>query len=80
MKKEHSEDLGFTFRETKRSEIIINHNGKKASTLRGNRAQEFKEDMSTSTFAEQQQVMARLTGKYKHGNERLAKNHPRNKM
>ncbi len=30
-------------------------------------------------FAEQQQAMARLTGNYKRGNERTAKNHPRNR-
>ncbi len=78
-KKEYCEDLGFTFIETKKSEIIINHYGRKATTLRGYRAIEFKEIIDISTFDEQQQLMARLTGNYKRGNERLAKKHPRNK-
>jgi hypothetical protein len=73
MKKEHCEDLGFTFIGTKKGEIIINHYGRKATTLRSNRAMEFKEDIDTSTFDEQQQLMARLTGNYKRGNERSAK-------
>ncbi|MCP4603373.1 MAG: hypothetical protein GY847_23130 [Proteobacteria bacterium] len=79
MKKEHDKDLGFTFMETKKGDIIINHYGRKAITLRNNRAIEFKEDIDNSTFDEQQQLMARLTGNYKRGNERLAKYHPRNK-
>ena len=79
MDKEHHQDLGFTFIETKKKEIIINHYGKKATTLRNYRAMEFKENIDTSTFDEQQQLMARLTGNYKRGNERLAKKHPRNK-
>ena len=79
MKKEHCEDLGFTFIETKNGEIIINHFGKKAITLRSNRAMKFKQDIDISTFNDQQQLMARLTGNYKRGNERLAKKHFRNK-
>ncbi len=78
-KNEHCEDLGFIFRETKKSEIIISHYGRKATTLRGNRAIEFNEIIDTLPFDEQQQLMARLTGNYKRGNEKLAKNHPRNK-
>ena len=79
MKNEYCEDLGFTFIETKKGEIIINRYGKIATTLRHNKAKEFKENISISTFEELQQLMARLTGNYKRGNERLAKRHPRNK-
>ncbi len=78
MEKEHCGDLGFTFIETKKGEIIINRYGRKATMLRSNRAMEFKTEMKTSTSDEQQQLMARLTGNYKRGNERLAKQHPRN--
>lgn len=72
-----SEDLGFTFRLTQ-GEYAIFHKGKKATTLRGNKAVDFGFDVAEMSFAEQQQLMARLTGNYKHGNERTAKNHPRN--
>jgi hypothetical protein len=49
------------------------------ATLRGTAAEEFLRDIDGATFAEQQQVMARITGNYRRGNERLAKNHPRNR-
>ena len=74
MKKQHIEDLGFTFRETKKGEIVIHHHGKQASILRGFRAQKVKEELNSSMFGEQQQLMARLTGNYKHGNERKNRN------
>ena len=72
------DDLGFTVRD-RGSEIIIFHHGRKATTLRGMKASEFREDLEQLTFSELQQVMARLTGNYRHGNERVAKNHPRNR-
>ena len=78
MRDESDENLGFTFLETKRGEILIKRFGRGVATLRGNRARAFKEDMEASAFREQQQLMARLTGNYKRGNEKQAKNHPRN--
>jgi len=80
MKNENYGDLGFTFIETKKSEIIINHYGRRATTLRSLRAIEFKENIDNLTVAQQQHLMARLTGNYKRGNERLAKKHDRNKL
>ena len=79
MKKEHCEDLRFTFIETKTGEIIIHHFGRKAITLRSDRAIKFLQDSNVSTIKDQQQLMARLTGNYKRGNEKFAKKHPRNK-
>ena len=73
-----AEELGFTA-EARGREIIIFRNGRKAATLRGRKAAEFKADLERLSAAELQQVMARLTGNYRHGNERTAKNHPRNK-
>jgi len=35
--------------------------------------------MSGTDFIDQQQLMARLTGNYKRGNEKTAKTHPRNR-
>ncbi len=72
------EDLGFTTTE-KPGEVTIFHNGKRATTLRGAKEVDFKYDLEQLSFSELQQLMARLTGNYKHGNERTAKNHPRNK-
>ena len=71
-------NLGFTFQQTG-TEYQIFHNGKKATTLRGHKAADFAFDISEMDFSEQQQLMARLTGNYKHGNERTAQSHPRNR-
>lgn len=72
-----STDLGFTFKKRK-GEYQIFQNGKKAMTLRGHRASKFHDEVAFGNFNSQQQTMARLTGNYKHGNERVAKYHPRN--
>jgi hypothetical protein len=71
-------DLGFTFQKTKKDEIVIFHHGVKAIVLRKFKAIDFKESIHVLSIAEQQQLMARLTGNYKRNNERKAKNHPRN--
>ncbi len=73
-------DLGFTFRRQKNGDVLITHNGRRASVLRHDAAQYFLEDMAELDFADQQQEMARITGNYKRGNEREAKSHPRNRM
>jgi len=74
-----STDLGFTFRSKKNGEVKISHNCQPATTLRGDAAVDFLDEMDDCEFEDQQQVMARVTGNYKRGNERLAKNHPRNR-
>lgn len=72
------DDLGFTVREESGGIAII-HKGRKATTLRGSKAADFRYDMEHLSPSELQQLMARLTGNYKHGNERVARDHPRNK-
>ena len=72
-------DLGFTFCLKKSGEVEILHRGKLASTLRGADALDFFSEMESGEFADGQQLMARVTGNYKHGNERTARNHPRNR-
>ena len=71
-------DLGFTLRKNKNGEVWISHNGKHITTLRGTAAIHFMTEMDSRSFDDQQQLMARETGNYKHGNERLALQHPRN--
>ena len=73
-------DLGFTFRKSKNGDVVISHHGRQATTLRGDRATDFMEDMTGVDGESQQQEMARLTGNYRRGNERLAKQHPRNRL
>ena len=70
-------DLGFTYAVRKNRSVEILHRGRKATSLRGSVAIEFLVDAETMSGEGLQQVMARLTGNYKHGNERLASRHPR---
>jgi hypothetical protein len=72
-------DLGFSYRATKRGEVFVHHRGRLATTLRGTAAADFLSEVDGADAAEQQQIMARVTGNYRRGNERLAKNHPRNR-
>lgn len=72
-------DLGFTWRTRKGGVVEVLHHGRVASTLGGNDAEEFLSDVSALDAADAQQLMARLTGNYKRGNERLAGQHPRNR-
>lgn len=58
-------------------EVVVTHRGRRATTLRGAVARQFLLDVETD---EPQELMARLTGNYRHGNERTAKNHPRNRI
>lgn len=74
-----SPDLGFTFRQRKGGVVEILHHGRLAATLRGADALELLNDLASSSPSDGQQLMARLTGNYKRGNERLASSHPRNK-
>ncbi|GAA4620683.1 hypothetical protein GCM10023196_005650 [Actinoallomurus vinaceus] len=55
--------------------VLIEHRGRAATTLRGDRAAAFLAEVE---LGDPQEVMARWTGNYRRGNERTAKNHPRN--
>lgn len=72
-------DLGFSYHQRQNGEIEIRHHGRLAATLRGTKAHRFLAEVEAETFAAGQQLMARITGNYKRGNERAARNHPRNK-
>ena len=74
-----SRDLGFTYRVRKNGDVEIFHRGRLASTLRGKDAEDFKRESQDENSAEAQQLMARVTGNYEHGNERNASQHPRNR-
>lgn len=66
---------------TRGDEVVITHHGRTATVLRGHRAADFLaevEDLAVDSSAPQE-LMARLTGNYRHGNERTARNHPRNR-
>jgi hypothetical protein len=62
------EASGFTWEQRKSGEIVIRHHGQLAATLRGAKAERSSAVASDPSGA--QALIARLTGNYKHGNER----------
>jgi hypothetical protein len=74
-----SQDLGFSYRIRRNGELEILHHGRMASTLRGSDAEDFLAEVEAADENDAQQLMARITGNYKRGNERLASQHPRNR-
>lgn len=65
---------GFSY-DVRGTDVVITHRGARATVLRGRRAAAFLEDVEAG---DPQELMARVTGNYKRGNERTARNHPRN--
>jgi hypothetical protein len=57
-------------------DVLISHRGRPATTLRGSAARRF---LAAVDEGDPQELMARVTGNYKRGNERAAKDHPRNR-
>lgn len=70
--------LGFSY-VTKDAQVTILRNGKKVTVLRGPKADEFLSKVRGVDEASAQQVMARVTGNYKRGNEKRAKHKHENK-
>lgn len=60
---------GFTW-VVRGKEVVISHHGRVATVLRGAKAIAFVQDAEAG---DEQLLMARLTGNYKHGNERRTK-------
>jgi hypothetical protein len=67
---------GFSYRLRKNGDVEMLHHGRPAGVLRGTAAARFLVDVENDDL---QELMARLTGNYRHGNERTARNHPRNR-
>lgn len=67
---------GFEYVSRADGSVIIMHHGRVATKLRGGRAAQFLAEVESDP----QQVMARWTGNYRRGNERMARQHPRNRQ
>lgn len=65
---------GFEF-EARGGDVVISHHGRRSTVLRGARAEAFLDDLDAG--ADGQELMARLTGNDRRGNERTARQHPR---
>ncbi len=69
---------GFEYTIRGNGEVVLTHHGRAAGILRGARAEEFIAAVERAGEREAQEIMARYTGNYRRGNERLARRHPRN--
>lgn len=58
---------GFSYTVRKNGEVVITHHGRQATTLRGATARKFLNQVGNR---DPQELMARVTGNYKRGNER----------
>ena len=67
---------GFAYEVRAGGVVVVTHHGRRAATLRGERAAAFLVEVEAG---DAQLVMARWTGNYKRGNERAAARHPRNR-
>lgn len=74
-----TDDLGFSYRERKNGDVQVLPAGVLAATLRGTAALDFIDEVAAGGAQDAQQLVARLTGNYKRGNERLAAGHARNR-
>ncbi|MBT8166699.1 MAG: hypothetical protein KJP22_10120 [Acidimicrobiia bacterium] len=61
---------GFEWVKRKNGDVVITHLGKFATVLRGRRAAKFLDDVAGD---DDQALMARVTGNYKRGNEKMAR-------
>ena len=66
---------GFEY-EQRGDEVVVLHHGRRATVLRGRRARDFVDDVESG---DPQELMARITGNYRRGNERQAREHLRNR-
>lgn len=60
----------FTFRATKDGKVFIQWHGKQITILKGGTASKFLENISKMNPEQAQLLMARVTGHFKHGNEK----------
>jgi RimJ/RimL family protein N-acetyltransferase len=69
----------FAHRTRKDGNVEVLHRGRLAATLRGPDASDFLARTGAASEDAAQQLMARVTGNYRRGNERVAAQHPRNR-
>ena len=60
----------FTFRGTKDGKVFIQWHGRQVTILKGSAADRFIESIAAADPEQAQLIMARVTGHFKHGNER----------
>ncbi|MBW5446319.1 hypothetical protein GE107_09635 [Cohnella sp. CFH 77786] len=76
-KRNKFEEEVFTYRETKEGKVFIDWQGRTVTTLSGTQAAKFIAKIGRAGFKEAQLLMAKATGHFKHGNERLRREEER---
>jgi len=61
------------YRITKDKKVFILWHGKQVTTLSGNKAEDFIGDIENMEGKEAQLIMAKVTGHFKHGSEKMNK-------
>ncbi|GJQ63045.1 MAG: hypothetical protein SCALA702_20980 [Melioribacteraceae bacterium] len=69
----------FSYRKNKDNSIQIYRENQPVTILRKQKAKAFLDEAELMSESELQEVLARITGNYKRGNERDARLHPRNR-
>lgn len=65
----------FAYRITKDKKVFISWHGKQVTTLSGSNAEDFIAGIEDAEGKEAQLLMAKATGHFKHGNEKMNKRH-----
>lgn len=60
----------FSYRITKDNKVFLYWHGKQVSILRGKESERFIAKVKNSNTKEAQLIMAKITGNFKHGNEK----------
>ena len=63
----------FSYRITKDKKVFISYEGKQVTTLSGKKAGDFIAKIQNAEGKEAQLIMAKVTGNFKRGNEKLFK-------
>jgi len=63
----------FAYRISKDNKVFISYEGKQVTTLSGKNAERFITQINAAAEKDAQLIMAKVTGNFKRGNERLAK-------
>ncbi|MCL2223016.1 MAG: hypothetical protein FWC20_11605 [Oscillospiraceae bacterium] len=67
------DDEVFTYRVTKDKKVFVSYEGKQVTILSGRKAEKFINDIENAEGKETQLIMAKVTGNFKRGNEKLFK-------
>ena len=63
----------FTYRITKDRKVFISYHGKQVTALSGSRAEAFISEIEGAEGKDAQLIMAKVTGNFKRGNEKMSK-------